>query len=98
MWPVGLNVSAACSLGQVGADDAIQQSVDVEVCSQLSGRGGVLDDGGERSAVLDEKGADQYGETGVVVGQQGRHTTESDTGFDGVERLLDDPLQHRLQG
>lgn len=68
-------MSAACLLGQVGADDAIEHGVDVEVGSQLSGGCGVLDDSGERSAVLDEKGADQCGETGVLVGQQGRHPT-----------------------
>jgi hypothetical protein len=44
------------------------------VCSQLSGRCGILDDSGERSAVLDQKGADQCGETGVLVGRQRRHT------------------------
>ena len=96
--PSRVERSAACSLGQVGADDAIEHGVDVEVSSQLSGRCGVLDDGGERSAVLDEKSADQCGETGVLVGQQRRHATKPDTGFDRVERLLDDPLHDRLQG
>jgi len=51
LCPAGLNISAACLLGQVGADDAIEHGVDVEVGSQLSGRCGVLDDGGRAERV-----------------------------------------------
>jgi uncharacterized Ntn-hydrolase superfamily protein len=72
LTPPRRDSSAARAFCEICADDAVEQSLDVEVVAKLSAVGGVVDFARQRGAVLHQKRTDQFGEGGVLVGKKGR--------------------------